>query len=272
MPPLQSCLARTRLAALPLAAALGAAGLDAACLGPAGLGTGVLGGAAQAQPASRQPATNQPGGTSLSVAEARAAAERILQAVQSGDAERRFSQFSDELKAVSSPAMVAATMRRQGKLLGWTVLSVRGGLHTTTVEVSARTSEGIRDLFLVLNDKGQLAGYHLDLTDEQPSIVAADFVRALSGGHFITARSYLALPMQSELSARALQSKWMDLQRYTGNFVRVRRVVEAENSAEGRLVLVYTEFNRLSDNLYVILNTNNEIVGVDFPQNPTLSR
>jgi hypothetical protein len=163
-------------------------------------------------------------------------------------------------------------MRQQGKLLSWTLLSVRSGLRTTTVEVSARTSEGMRDLFLVLNTKGQLAGYHLDLTDEKPSIVAGDFVKALSTGQFITARSFLSLPMQSELSARALQAKWMDLQRYTGNFVGVRRVVEAENSAEGRLVLVYTDFNRLSDNLYVILNTNNEIIGVDFPQDPKLSR
>lgn len=255
----QSCLALTRLAVLPLAASLGMASVGLASVARA-----------QDRPAASQAV--QPAGTSLSVGEARAAAERILRAVQSGDAELRYSQFSDELKAVSSPAMVAATMRRQGKLLGWTLLSVRGGLRTTTVEVSARTSEGVRDLFLVLNDKGQLAGYHLDLTDEKPSIVAANFVKALSSGHFITARSFLTLPLQSELSARSLQSKWMDLQRITGSYVGVRRVVEAENSAEGRLVLVYTEFNRMTENLYVILNTNNEIVGVDFPQDVRLSR
>jgi hypothetical protein len=272
MPRLQSCLALTRLAVLPLAAFLTSVGTAA------GLDLLVSPGAlAQTKPTPSitgvaNTGATQPATPTLSVDEARAAAERILKAVQSGNAELRYSQFSDELKAVSSPAMVAATMRQQGKLLSWTLLSVRSGLRTTTVEVSARTSEGMRDLFLVLNTKGQLAGYHLDLTDEKPSIVAGDFVKALSTGQFITARSFLSLPMQSELSARALQAKWMDLQRYTGNFVGVRRVVEAENSAEGRLVLVYTDFNRLSDNLYVILNTNNEIIGVDFPQDPKLSR
>ena len=35
-----------------------------------------------------------------------------------------------------------------------------------------------------------------------------------------------------------------------------------------RLVLVNTEFNRLSDSLFVILNSNNEIIGVDFPSDP----
>jgi hypothetical protein len=208
----------------------------------------------------------------LSVAEARAAADRILRVVQSGDAELRYSQFSDELKAITSPAMVAATMRTQPKLLGWSLLSVRNGLNTTTVEAALRTSAGARDLFLVLNRKGQLAGYHLDLTDEKAATVAASFIRALSGGHYITARGYLSLPMQAEMSAATLQLRWQGLQRLTGNFVRVRRVVEAESSAEGRLVLVNTEFNRLTDNLFVILNTNNEIIGVDFPHETAGSR
>jgi len=254
MPRLQRSRTLTRLVVLPLLTA--SLGLLAAA--PAG------------------PALAQVNGTStttsLSVAEARAAAERILRAVQSGDAERRYSQFSDELKAVSSPAMVATTMRQQPKLLSWTLLSVRGGLRTTTVEVSARTAAGPRDLFLVLNNKGQLSGYHLDLTDEKAATVASEFVKALSGGHFITARSFLSLPLQAELSAKTLQSKWMDLQRYTGSFSRVRRAVQVENSSEGRLVLVFTEFNRLSDNLYVILNANNEIIGVDFPNETPLSR
>lgn len=242
---------------LALAAALGLAG------GPSPL-------QAQGDPqANPQPAQ---AGANLSVAEARAAADRILRAVQSGDAEQRYSQFSDELKARSSPAMVAATLRSLPKLLGWTLLSVRSGLSSTTVEAALRTSAGPRDLFLVLNRKGQLAGYHIDRTDAKASTVAASFVRALSSGQYVTARSYLSLPMQAELGPATLQARWQGLQRLTGNFVRVRRVMEAESSPEGRLVLVNTEFNRLTDNLFVILNANNEIIGVDFPQESAVSR
>ncbi|WP_228009235.1 DUF3887 domain-containing protein [Cyanobium sp. LEGE 06113] len=159
-------------------------------------------------------------------------------------------------------------MRTQPDLLSWTLLSVRGGLASTTVEASLTTSDGVRDLFIVLNPEGELTGYHFDLTDAKASRVAADFVRSLSRGHFISARSFLSLPLQEELTTATLQSRWMQLQRSTGNFVRVVRVIEASQSDDSQLVLVNTEFNRLTDNLFVILNSNNEITGVDFPQDP----
>ncbi len=42
----------------------------------------------------------------------------------------------------------------------------------------------------------------------------------------------------------------------------------AEGGGDQRLVLVNSEFNRLSDSLFVILNANNDIIGVDFPNEP----
>jgi hypothetical protein len=35
-----------------------------------------------------------------------------------------------------------------------------------------------------------------------------------------------------------------------------------------KLVIVNVEFNRLSDNLFVILDNRNQIIGVDFPTEP----
>ena len=228
---------------------------------------GVPGSAALAQ--SQSIGVDQP---ALSVEAARAAANRILTAVKSRDANLRFSQFSEELKAVSSPSMVAETMRTQPKLLSWTLLSVQGGLRNTTVEASLTTSMGKRDLFIVLNPEGKLAGYHLDVTDEAPSAVAKRFVTALSSGHFISARSFLSLPLQKEISASSLQARWQQLQRQTGEFVRIRKVVVAESGGDQRLVLVNSDFNRLSDSLFVILNANNDIIGVDFPSDPIVPK
>ncbi|MCP9889855.1 DUF3887 domain-containing protein [Cyanobium sp. Aljojuca 7D2] len=228
---------------------------------------GTSGSAARAQTHSQPQSSNAPL-PALSVEQARAAANRILEAVRSGDANLRYSQFSDELKAVSSPSMVATTMRTQPKLRRWTLLSVRSGLRSTTVEASLITSEGPQDLFMVLNDAGKLTGYHLDLTDEAASLVARNFVTALSQGHFITARSFLSLPMQAEIPAERLQLRWQELERQTGSFVRILKAVEADSSSDQRLVLVNTEFNRLSDSLFVILNSNNEIINVDFPNDP----
>jgi len=228
---------------------------------------GTPGSAARAQ-AQAQPRSSSATVPALSVEQARAAANRILEAVRSGDANLRYSQFSDELKAVSSPSMVAATMRTQPKLRRWTLLSVRSGLRSTTVEASLITSKGQQDLFMVLNDAGKLSGYHLDLTEEAPSLVARNFVTALSQGHFITARSFLSLPMQNEIPVERLQLRWQELERETGSFVRILKAVEADSSDDQRLVLVNTEFNRLTDSLFVILNSNNEIINVDFPNDP----
>jgi len=98
--------------------------------------------------------------------------------------------------------------------------------------------------------------------------VALQFVQAVSTGNFITAQSFLAPSVQEELTPAVLQARWLGLQRLTGSFVKVGRTVEAESTPDTRLILVNVQFNRLSDNLYVILNGENQITGIDFPENP----
>lgn len=211
-----------------------------------------------------QPAAAQ----ELSVAQARVAATRVLEAVKSGDANARYAQFAEELKAVTSPAMVQATIRSQPKVLSYELLSVRSGLSGSTVEAELTTSQGTRVLFLVLNGKGQVARYYVDRTDDATSKVAEQFVRALSTGNFISAHSFLSPQFQKDITPQALQDKWLTLQRSTGLFQRMGRVVEAESTPDAHLVLVNVLFNRLSDNLFVILDANNQVTGVDFPSEP----
>lgn len=221
----------------------------------------------RAQPAAGT--TTAPAPTpALTVEQARAAAVRILEAIKTGDANARYAQFSDALKAVSSPSMVAATMRSQPKVIGYQLLSVRSGLTSSTVEAELRTARGNRVLFIVINGKGQIERYYVDRADDPTSKVALQFVQAISTGHFISAHSFLNPSFQKEISPASLQAKWLGLQRETGSFVKVGRAVEAESTPDMRLVLVNVEFNRLSDNLYVILDSSNEIIGVDFPEYP----
>lgn len=204
----------------------------------------------------------------LTVDQARAAAIRVLEAVKSGNANARFAQFTPEMQAVTSPSMIAATMRTQPKVLGYEVLSVRSGMSGSTVEAELRTAAGSRVVFMVLNSQGRIERYYIDRADDSTSAVALQFVQAVSTGNFITAQSFLSPTVQKELTPAILQSKWFELQRETGNFVKVGRAVEAESTAEMRLVLVNVQFTRLSDNLYVILNGENQITGVDFPETP----
>ena len=206
--------------------------------------------------------------TALSVDQARAAAVRILNAVKNKDAKARFEQFSPEMQAVTSPSMIAATMRSQPKVLSYELLSVRSGKAGSTVEAEITTAAGKRVVFMVLNGAGQIARYYFDRADDNTSKVAQQFVQAVSTGNFITAQSFLSPEVQKELTPAVLQAKWFELQRETGNFVQVGRVVEAESTPDARLVLVNVRFNRLSDNLFVILNGENQITGVDFPEYP----
>ena len=217
---------------------------------------------AQAQESVPSPAA------ALTVAQARSAATRILDAVKSGNANARYAQFSEELKAITSPAMVQATIRTQPKVLSYQLLSVRSGIGTSTVEAELTTSAGPRVLFLVLNEQGQIARYYVDRADDPTSKVALQFLQAVSTGNFITAHSFLSPQFQKEITPQALQSKWLNLQRLTGAFVSLGRAVEAESTADARLVLVNAQFNRLSDNIFVILNDNNQVTGVDFPAEP----
>ncbi|NDC15880.1 MAG: DUF3887 domain-containing protein, partial [Synechococcaceae bacterium WB9_2_170] len=223
---------------------------------------------AQTAPQASQQASSGAPGQALTTEQARTMANLILQAVKSGDANARYSQFSDELKAVTSPTMVQRTMKAQPKLLSWKILGITQGVQNTTVEAALTTAKGPRDLFIVLNGNGKIIGYHFDRTDVAASKVASSFVTTLAGGQYISARSFLSLGLQKEISPAALQQKWQELQQLTGNFVRVKKAVEANSTPNARLVLVVTEFNRLTDNLFVILDNHNQIVGVDFPIDP----
>ena len=207
--------------------------------------------------------------SALSEAQARAAAERILRTLQNGDAQARFEQFAPTLQSVSSPSMVAATMKTQPRLLRWTIRSIQPGFDSSTVEANLETSAGNRELLMVLNADGKIEGYHFDVTDKPAEEVVGDFIGALSRGHFISASSFLAPQLQEEISQAQLQQKWLGLQRITGNFVRVKRISRAESTPDMRLVIVTTEFNRLTDNLFVTLDADNQIISVDFPTDPS---
>lgn len=253
--PRSICLGLLTLAA-PVAAVL-AAPLAA----PNGAGTLF---AAQALDATPNPAAGT--APALSVEQARAAARRILAALQSRDAQARFAQFAPEMQAITSPSMIEATMRTQPRVLSYELLSVRSGLNNSIVEAELRTQAGNRVVFMVLNRDGRIERYYLDRSDDKNSLVALQFVKAVSTGHFITAHSFLAPDLQKEITPASLQSKWQELQKQTGQFVQVGRAVEAERSKDSQLVLVNVQFNRLSDNLFVILNSSNQIVGLDFPE------
>jgi hypothetical protein len=204
-------------------------------------------------------------------ARARAAAERVLKALRDGDAQARYDQFAPELQRMTSPYLVAMNMRRQPKIRDWVITSIIPGIDSSTVEARLQTSAGERTLLMVIDEKGRLAGYHLDVADQPAETVVSDFMAALMDGRFVAATSFLSPEMQEEISPAALQRKWQALQRRTGNVLKLRRLVRSESTADLKLVLVNIQFTRTTDNLFVILDSANQIVGVDFPMDSQLA-
>jgi len=201
---------------------------------------------------------------------ARAAAQRILVAVRSGDAQARFDQFAPSLQRVSSPVMVAESIKRMPRLLSWQIISIQPGVESSSVEARITTSTGVRDLTMVIDGNGKLEGYNINAQDVDAEKVVGTFMNALTKGQYIMASSYLSPSLQEEIPQAALQKKWQYLQRITGKFVQVKKIWKAESTASMKLVIVKTEFNRLTDNLFVLLNERNQIIGVDFPTDPAL--
>lgn len=224
---------------------------------------------ALAQAATSAPAEAAAGddGT-LTQAEARAAAARILNTLQRGDAKARYALFAPSLQRVSSPALVASHMKRQPPLLRWQIKSVLPGVSGATVEALLVTAMGSRELLMQLDGQGRLAGYHINAADQPAETVVRQFMEAVISGRYVLASSFLSPDFQKEVPPAVLQRKWQNLQVITGNFVRIRRVLPSESTVDMKLVLVNTEFTRLTDSLYVILDTSNRIIGVDFPAEP----
>jgi hypothetical protein len=220
--------------------------------------------AAPVAPSRRQPSA------ALSEERARAAAEQILKALREGDAEARFAQFAPKLQRMSSPAMVRSHLRNQPRILSWTLGSVVPGLDSSAVEARLVTSAGPRQLLMIIDNEGLLEGYHFDAADGAAETVARQFVQALIEGRYVFASSFLSPKLQEEIPPAALQRKWQALQQRTGTVVKMEKVARAEDTTDMKLVLVLTKFTRLNDNIFVILDRRNAIIGVDFPTDPAL--
>lgn len=209
-------------------------------------------------------------GASSAMVEARtkAAAERILEALRNGDADTRYRQFAPSLQRMTSPTMIRQRLATMPKLLRWTLGPVVPGQDSSTITARLITSAGPRDLLLVIDANGLLEGYHFDAADQPAETVARQFVEWISQGRYISANSLLSPELQSEIPPATMQIKWQRLQRLTGDFVAIKRVIRSESSGDQKLVLVKSEFGRITDTLFVILDGRNQIIGIDFPTEP----
>jgi hypothetical protein len=231
-------------------------------------GVGLVNGPVRAQTAAPAVAPASQASSAMVVARTKEAAERILVALRDGDANSRYGQFAPSLQRVTSPTMIRQRMDMMPKLLRWTLGPVVPGQDSSTITARLLTSAGPRDLLMVIDANGRLEGYHFDAADQPAETVARQFVELISQGRYISSNSLLSPELQSEIPPASMQLKWQRLQRLTGDFVAIKKVLRSESSGDQKLVLVKIEFRRITDTLFVILDGRNQIVGVDFPTEP----
>ncbi|MCP9771857.1 DUF3887 domain-containing protein [Synechococcus sp. Tobar12-5m-g] len=202
----------------------------------------------------------------LNPAQARSAAEAIIEGLRRNDSQAIYNLLAPDLQRATTPERIRQRLQLQEPILGSRIKEVLGGADDSTVEADLITAKGTRPLVLVVDDRGRLLGWERDLNDTPIKQVAANFVNALSQGKVVEARGLLSLELQGQLRPQDMLNRWKDLEKLTGTFQRVRGTVVASQGGDQQLVLVTTQFNRLTDNLFVILDASNHIIGIDFPE------
>jgi hypothetical protein len=206
--------------------------------------------------------------TTLSPAAAQRAAETLLQSLSQKNSQAVYEQLAPELRQSTSAAKVNQRLQSQERILGSKVLEVVSGVDDSTVDAEVTTPSGVRKLTLVVDERGRLLAWEWERSDTPIRQIAGSFVRAMSRGEVVSARSMLSLDLQQQISAQELTNRWQNLEKRTGAFQRVRGTLVASQGGDQQLVLVTTQFSRLTDNLFVILDSAGHIIGIDFPTTP----
>lgn len=199
---------------------------------------------------------------------ARQAAERILSAVQRRDASGYYNLLAPDSQRVTSPTMVSAAFRSLPALRRWTITEIVPGLDSSSVALKLETGRGPREVLLILDGNGRMENFTINAGDQAAEVVVREFMTELAQGRYISAGSHLSPVLQEDLTPAALQRRWQQLQRITGNFNQIDRILKAESNDTMKLVIVRARFNRLTDNLFVVLNEKNQITSVNFPTEP----
>ena len=204
--------------------------------------------------------------TNLSAIEAEAAANELLQSIQKKNAQGIYALLAPPLQSATSVEAISQRLQSAPLIESFRVVTVNPGLDDTTVETVAMTNSGTRELplVLVLDDEGKLLAWKWVDTMRPIEQTALNFVKDLDAGRWVAARYYLDLDFQREISAADLQRKWTKLERVLGGVKRIKSALAASSNSEQQLVLVTIEFGNMTDNLFVIFNSQGRIINVDF--------
>lgn len=103
-------------------------------------------------------------------------------------------------------------------------------------------------------------------TSNQEQQIAEQFVDLVFSQRYSEALQFIHPVLRAELSPERLQQAVEQFQRRSGAYVK-----RLDTKVDGNIVLVNTQFERVTDTVFVIFDDSGMITGVDFPQDPQQS-
>ena len=201
--------------------------------------------------------------TELTPAQAKAAAELVLEALQERQGEVMHDALAAPVQASVDVKTVQARLDQREAINRTRVVSVIPGYNTTTIDAVVTTASGDEGMLMVLDEDGKLLAWKWTDQIQPIETTALDFTRDLAAGRWVAARSKMSLQLQEELAPGDLERKWSKLSRVSGGFRKVKDAVIAHQGGEQQLVLVAVSFGKATTNLFVIFDERGRITNVD---------
>ena len=201
--------------------------------------------------------------TELTPAQAKAAAELVLEALQERQGEVMHDALAAPVQASVDVKTVQARLDQREAINGTRVVSVIPGYNTTTIDAVVTTASGDEGMLMVLDEDGKLLAWKWTDQIQPIETTALDFTRDLAAGRWVAARSKMSLQLQEELAPGDLERKWSKLSRVSGGFRKVKDAVIAHQGGDQQLVLVAVDFGEATTNLFVIFDERGRIINVD---------
>ena len=201
--------------------------------------------------------------TELTPAQAKAAAELVLEALQERQGEVMHDALAAPVQASVDVKTVQARLDQREAINGTRVVSVIPGYNTTTIDAVVTTASGDEGMLMVLDEDGKLLAWKWTEQIQPIETTALDFTRDLAAGRWVAARSKMSLQLQEELAPGDLERKWTKLSQVSGGFRKVKDAVIAHQGGDQQLVLVAVAFGKATTNLFVIFDESGRIINVD---------
>ena len=189
--------------------------------------------------------------------------QQLLEALRQRQASVLHQILTDSVRSSITIEQVQKRLDQRTAISNSRVVGVSPGYRTTTVDAVVTTATGEEPLLIVLDDDGKLLAWKW--TDQVQAIetTALAFVKDLTEGRWLMARSKLSLDLQQDLAPADLQRKWTKLSKVSGGFRQIKDAVIASQGGNQQLVLVAVEFGQATSNLFVIFDDRGRIINVD---------